>query len=227
MTGLLDGLPEASRWRLLVDAAKLGAESQGYKLTRVPGRGLSNVWNMQKGGKTEVAAIRTTRDRWIAFPPLKGGTSWKTLDDVETVIVAAVDSKENPQNIEVYIFPAAEVRKRFDAAYAARSAAGHVKRDDFGMWVALDHDPRGIASSIGSGITEKYKPLSVYSISSLLSENVNQPAQAGETIVPEEPTEPETAPTTISEVMDWARRRVAEIEKIQVEAVKLDLKIEY
>ena len=103
------------------DAAKKGAEAEGYTLTRVPGRGLSNVWNVQRERKTQTAAIRTTRDRSIAFSPLKHGKKWKTLDDVEVVIVAVVDSKEDPQQVEVYIFPANEVRPRFEAAYAELS----------------------------------------------------------------------------------------------------------
>ncbi len=96
MAGLLAGLSEAARWRLLVDAAKQAAGKAGYKLTRVPGRGLSNIWSMEKGGKTQMAAIRTTRDRWIAFPPLNGGTEWKTLDDVKLVVVAAVELEREP-----------------------------------------------------------------------------------------------------------------------------------
>ena len=51
MSNLLEGLSEAARWRLLVAAAKGAAEAQGYKLTRVPGRGLSNIWNMGKDGR--------------------------------------------------------------------------------------------------------------------------------------------------------------------------------
>jgi len=43
---------------------------------------------------------------FAAKRPLKGGTKWKTLDDVKMVVVADVDSKDNPQKIEVYIFPA-------------------------------------------------------------------------------------------------------------------------
>lgn len=228
MTKLLDGMPDMPRWRLLVDAAKRAAEEAGYSLSRVPGRGLSNMWNVEKGGKAQKAAIRTTRDRWIAFPPLKGGTKWKTLDEVEVVIVAAVDAKDSPQNIEVYIFPAAEVRKRFDAAYAARTKAGQVHKDNFGMWVAIDHDARGIASSVGSGIGEKFKRVAVYSIASLLATNAGQQEAPVDGEVEIDEAEPLKArPSTIAEVMAWARERVAEIAGVRVEAVKLDLKVEY
>ena len=82
-------------------------------MQRRPGRGLSNIFEVTKDGTNTTACIRTTRDRWFAFPPLAGATRWKTLDDVENVIVAAVNSKENPEKVEVYIFPADEVRRRF------------------------------------------------------------------------------------------------------------------
>jgi len=180
-----------------------------------------------KNGKAQVAAIRTTRDRWIAFQPLDDGAKWKTLDDVELVIVAAVDSKDDPKNIEVYIFPGKEVRKRFDAAFAARTADGQFNKDGYGMWVALDTDSRGIASSVGSGIVEKYKRVAVYSIESLLSTQAVQTSKPEEESLSDEDTEITGRPTTIAEVMAWARERVAEIAGVRIDAVKLDLKVEY
>ena len=115
-------LSESERWRLMVDAAKAGMAAQGYSLARVPGRGMSNVWNVTKDGETRMASIRTTRDRYIAFPPLEGGTKWKTLDDVEMVAVATVDSKDAPEKVEVYLFPADDVRQRFNAQCDDRCA---------------------------------------------------------------------------------------------------------
>jgi hypothetical protein len=223
MANLLNGLTESTKWRLLVGAAKKATVAQGYTLSRVPGRGLSNIWNISKNGKTNVASIRTTRDRWIAFPPLEGGTKWKTLDDVETVIVAAVDSRENPEKIEVYIFPAEEVRKRFDAAYAARIEDGRTIKDNFGMWVALDRGEHGLATSVGSGILDQYKPIAVYSISELLGENLSEEVEGDEPL----PEAPEANLSTIADVMVWARDRVAQLAGVRAEAVKLDLKIEY
>src|SRR4051794_5720938 len=124
MTNVLEGLSETVKWHLMVEAAKRGAMADGYALDRVPGRGLSNVWMITKNGKSQKASIRTTRDRWFAFPPLDNGKKWKTLDEVDVVIVATVDDRHDPKNVEVYMFPAAEVRKRFDASFAARVAAG-------------------------------------------------------------------------------------------------------
>jgi len=231
MTNRLEGLSETVRWRLMVEAAKKGAISQGYALQRVPGRGLSNIWTITKDGKPQRASIRTTRDRWIAFPSLAKGTKWRTLDDVEVVIVASVDSREEPENVEVYIFPADEVRKRFHAAYAARVNDGQKVRDNFGMWVGLDRDERGIAASVGSGIIEKYKRVEVYPIEELLAQNADKLAAAEESASEAEIVETAEASsphfTTIAEVMAWAREQLAEIAGVKLNAIKLDLKIEY
>lgn len=169
MVNRLDGLSETVKWHVMVQGAKQGAEAQGYVLDRVPGRGLSNIWTITKNGKSQKACIRTTRDRWFAFPPLDGGKKWKTLNEVDVVIVAAVDSRDDPENVEVYIFPATEVRKRFDAAYAARTNAGQTVRINFGMWVGLDQDARNIPASVGSGIIDTFKAVAVFPIVDLLA----------------------------------------------------------
>jgi hypothetical protein len=226
MNVLLDDLSESARWRMMVDAAKAGMLAQGYALERVPGRGMSNIWNVTKDGETRMASIRTTRDRYIAFPPLEGGTKWKTLDDVDLVVVATVDSKDGPEKVEVYLFPADDVRQRFNAHYAARLNEGQSIKDNFGMWVGLDRDDRGIAASVGTGILEKYEPIGIYAISDLLAEHPPTEANDEEhTKTASEQATPTLA--TIAEVMAWARTRVAEIAGVKAEAVKLDLKVEY
>jgi hypothetical protein len=162
----------------MVEAAKRGAEAEGYTLDRVPGRGLSNIWTITKNGRSQRASIRTTRDRWFAFPPLNHGKKWKTLDEVDLVIVAAVDDRHEPENVEVYIFPATEVRERFDAAFAARTGAGQTVRINFGMWVGLDEDTRNIAASVGSGIIDKYKAVAVFPLVDLLADSSVEDASA-------------------------------------------------
>jgi hypothetical protein len=219
-------------WRLLVYAAKKGAAEAGYTLSRVPGRGLSNIWNLQKNGETQVASIRTTRDRWIAFPPMEGGKRWKTLDEVDLVVVAALDSKDDPKNVEVYIFPATDVRHRFDAAYAARTEDDHMLHDGFGMWVNLDPDNRVTASSVGSGIIQDYKQVALYPMATLVAEmraegSSDELAEPEEALTQSEQRSSPRQPATIAEVMAWARERVAEMAGVRVEAVKLDLKLEY
>lgn len=227
MVNELEYLSPSVRWRLMVEAAKKGMLDNGYELERIPGRGMSNMWNATKDGVTRATSIRTTRDRYIAFPPLEGGTKWKTLDDVELVVVATVDSKDDPEKVEVYLFPANDVRQRFNAHYAARSNEGQSIKDNFGMWIGLDRDDRGIAASVGAGILEKYKPIAIYAISDLLPEN--PPAQANQEQPEAAASEIAVPPTlaTIADVMAWTRTRVAQIAGVQTDAVKLDLRVEY
>jgi hypothetical protein len=217
----------SERWHLLVGAAKRTLERAGYTMTRVPGRGLSNVWTIEKDGKKETASIRTTRDRWIAFPPLAGGTKWKTLDDVTTVIVASVDDRLDPQAVEVYKFDAKEVRKSFADSYAARIGAGHKVDDNFGMWVALDEDTRGMPASIGAGLAVKHPPIETHKMIDLIDDvTVVQAGAAEGAPATEELGEPVQL-VTIAEVMTWARGRVAELAGVTIDAVKLELKVEY
>jgi hypothetical protein len=223
MANHMEGLNPSQRWALLVTAAKEAAQKAGYVLKRVPGRGLSNVWEIAKDGKVERASIRTTRDRWIAYQPLEKGTRWKTLDDVQWVIVAAVDKRDDPENVEVYLFPAADVRKRFKDAYKARIADGQTQQDSFGMWVNLDTDQRGIAASVGSGLVDAFKPIAKFSIKSLLATGTQ--LQSEEPHVPGDMGDVMPTLNTISEVLAWARQQVAQLAGVEISAVKLDLKL--
>src|SRR5690348_1183574 len=80
MSNRLKEMGESAAWHLMVSAALKGGQKLGYALERQPGRGLSNVYEATKDGKMHIVSVRTTRDRWIAFPPLDGGKGWKTLD---------------------------------------------------------------------------------------------------------------------------------------------------
>jgi hypothetical protein len=219
-------LPNKEVWRLLVESAKRAMESAGYGLHRVPGRGLSNLWLFEKNGKRGSASIRTTRDRWFAFPPLDGGSKWKTLDDVDVVLVAAVDRPDNPSDIEVYIFDADVVRSRFKAAYEARVKAGHRVKDNFGMWLKLDRDDRGLPTSVGSGLADYRPPVATFPIADLLGEREGGLAPpSAPTLAPQSAGLPSS--DTISHIMATTRERVAELAGVRLEAVKLDVKIEY
>lgn len=223
-----DSLDEADEpaWGVMVGAATRALKESGFGLKRVPGRGRANVWEITKAGKSLRASIRTSKDRWFAFPPLKRGTKWKTLDTVDVVIVAVVDNARDPKGIEVYLFDAPEVRKRFDASYAARIKAGMTVRDNFGMWVGLDDDPRGLPASVGSGLGAKHKPLGVYRIDDLTAESAGR--DFGDSVQSEQARgEPAAQQRTIAEVMDWARQRIAALSGVGTQSVKLDLKIEY
>ena len=213
------------RRRVLVEAVKRALAEKGCSLARVPGRGRSNVWVVKKNGKDVRASIRTTRDRWIAFPPLDGGNKWKTLDTVETVYIGAVDSKDQPHRVEVYEVPANEVRQRFNEAYVARTKAGQQILDNFGMWINLDADKRGVVASVGSGIAAKHHPIAVYDMASLLH---GQALRASEKLPSDDAGAVAQYPqTTIAQVLADARQRISQLAGVDPAAVKLDIKIEY
>ncbi len=227
MANRLKEMGETASWRLMIRAALKGAEKYGYAMKRQPGRGLSNTWEASKDGETKIASIRTTRDRWIAFPPLDNGTRWKTLDDVELVIVSAVDDPENPQSVDVYLFPAKVVRQRFDKSYAARIENGHIVRDNFGMWVKLDAADTDLPTRAGAGLAVEYPAIAHYSIDELEA-GMPDAAEPVAVEAPHEHHEVDEAPTfaTVGDVLTWARSEIARLSGMSSDAIKLDLKIE-
>lgn len=228
MTNRLKDMGEAASWRLMVSAAVEGAKQLGYELKRQPGRGLSNTYEVTKDGKSSVASVRTTRDRWIAFPPLEGGTRWKTLSDVELVLVSAVDDPVNPQNVDVYLFPADEVRKRFDASYAARIANGHTVRDNYGMWVKLDAGDPEVPSQVGAGLAVDYPRIARFTLDELEASPTPQIVEEVPAALQEEASREEVGgPTlsTVAEVLTFARERIAELTRMPADSIKLDLKM--
>ena len=227
MSNQFKELPSSRTWNILVGAATRALRRAGLEPKRVPGRGRSNIWEVEEGGRHKRVSIRTTQDRWFAFPPRKKATTWKTLDDVDIVIVAAVDDRDDPRIVEVYRFDAEEVRERFNASYAARINAGQTVRDDFGMWLSLDEDDRGLPASVGAGLATAYPPIATFPLEKLLGEINPEPAAT--------PEDGDAAgagvaaalePHTIAEVLDWARTHIATLSGVRKEAVKLDCRIE-
>lgn len=210
-------------WQKLVDAATRTAKErgEGHEPRREPGRGRSNVWTIWHNGKKQLASIRTTQDRWFAFPRVKDG--WKTLDKVDVVIVSAVDDVSKPTNAQVYFFSADEVRKCFDDSYNARIKARRVVRENFGMWISLDRDDRGIPASTGSGLAEKYGPVATYPLADL---SLSDEEWAGDSMELDDPESFEE-PRTISEILAQASTAIAKIAGVKPDKVRLDVKIEH
>ena len=225
MENHFNDMSASQTWALLVSAATRALVNAGFAPKRVPGRGRSNVWEVEENGRRKRVSIRTTKDRWFGFPPLEKGTKWKTLDDVAIVIVAAVDDSDDPRAVEVYRFDAGEVRRRFGASYAARIDAGQKVPDDFGMWLNLDVDDRGLPASIGAGLAAAYPPIATFPLEELIAEPAAKPA-----VVPEDGPAVGTAatrqPQTIADVIDDARKHIATLAGVRTEAVKLDCRIE-
>lgn len=228
MSTRLKIMGQGAAWRLMVRSALKGAEQEGYTFKRQPGRGLSNTYEMTKDGKTKVASVRTTQDRWIAFPPLDKGKRWKTLDDVEVVLVSAVDDRFNPQNLDVYLFPADEVRRRFDASYAARIAEGHAVRDDYGMWVLLDKGDDQVISQVGHSLAVDYPAIAHFTIDELEGEVLDRP-RGQEEEAPIDPMDTESPVhdrlNTIADVLAFAREKIATLSGLPASSIMLELKM--
>lgn len=228
VTNRLKDMGETASWRLMVGAALEGAKAAGYSMKRQPGRGLSNTYEMTKDGTTQIASVRTTRDRFIAFPPLDGGKKWKTLDTADLVLVSAVDDPADPQNVDVYLFPGEEVRKRFDASYAARIQNGHTVRDDFGMWVMIDEGDDAIISQVGHSLAVEYPAIAHFSIDELeagLAPESTQMAAEAAPELKEEVALDTFALSTVADVLTFAREKIAVLTGIPADAIKLDLKM--
>ena len=226
----LKNMGETASWRLMVSAALEGAKAAGYTMKRQPGRGLSNTYEMTKGGKTQIASVRTTRDRYIAFPPLDQGKRWKTLSDADVVLVSAVDDRHNPQNVDVYLFPGDEVRKRFDASYAERIANDHTVPDNYGMWVPLDKGDDAVISQVGHSLAVDYPAIARFTIDELEGGAGLEPET--KRMAAEAASEPEEevsadAPTlnTVAEVLSFARAKIAALTGMPADGIKLDLKM--
>lgn len=227
MADRLKKMGEGAGRRLMVSAAIMALEQQGYTLKRQPGRGLSAVYDAVKGTDKKVLSIRTTRDRWFAFPSLKNGTAWKTLDGSDLVSVAAVDNVENPQAIEVYLFPADEVRERFNASRSARIASGHNVKDDWGMWVILDKGDDSVISQVGHSLALDYPAIATYTIDELEGEASTVKAEAAAIVEEEIDVEQEAAAAlkTVADVLAFAQERIASLTGMPVESIKLELKM--
>lgn len=121
----------------LFGAAVSALEKDGWKVERVAGSGKSSVRRITKGSTSKIVSIRTTQDRSIAFPRIEGDKGWRTLDEVDAVVAASVDDKENPHFARIHMLPGDEMRERFNRTYAARKKAGHVIPVGRGVWLSL------------------------------------------------------------------------------------------
>lgn len=210
-------------WKDMVEAAKESLEQKGLRIEKVPGRGRSNIWRAFEGdGDTQgkKVAIRTSKDRWFAFPAEPNG--WKTLDDVDMVVVATVNDRENPTHFEVFHFDQQEVRKRFDYARKFRVGAGNTVRNGYGMWISIDHVDSDLPHAAGSGLGDEHPFVFSSPIEPFLTDTVAKGKADSEVEVPDGSND-----TSIKGVMDRTRTAIAKIAGVDVANVKLELKIDY
>lgn len=141
--------------KMLRGAAVMALMKRGYEVESFTGRGRppGTFLKLTKDGKESVCTVRSTRDRWIAFHRREDG-GWDTLDKADFVAIAAVDDRQTPTKMEVYLLEQAPVTKAFDAAFEARTNAGHIIKENT-PWVGLDAPKTQSVTAIGAGLADK------------------------------------------------------------------------
>jgi hypothetical protein len=193
---------------------------EGWKVSKIQGFGKSSVRLITKGNRSLKVSIRTSQDTWIAFPRDKKNTKWNTLSDVDVVLAVSVDDSDNPKFANVHWLDAAEVRDRFDRAYAARKAAGHSIPLGRGIWVSL-YRPEADepVNRVGGGIGLAHPAKVTVPLKPSDAEDDNEP---GTTDAPQDDNGDDAAaddeePLTIAE----AKRRLAKSLGVEVSSIKI------
>ncbi|MGO8975281.1 MAG: hypothetical protein ACLQNV_17360 [Steroidobacteraceae bacterium] len=192
--------PEKAAMRVeLFQNAVEALEKQGWTVERIPREGKSSVRRITKDGVTKTVSIRTTQDKWIAFPRNNKNDGWATLRDVDYVVAASVDDRDNPRFAQIHMIEGDEMRARFDRAYAARKAAGFVMPEGRGIWVSLyEKESNDPVSHVGAGAGLAHPPIARVPLTG------EKGAKAGKEMDALD-VEMEEAPLTIAE----AKRRLA------------------
>jgi hypothetical protein len=123
------------RRKTLVEVAKAGLISLGYKLgasLKVPG---AHTFRASLEGKSIRIGIKTCADRWLSIPrDGKGG--YGLLSAVDQVVVVAFDDWQDPNRIQIYLFDPEVITKKAAKAYAEADRMGLKGL----QWLPLDED---------------------------------------------------------------------------------------
>jgi hypothetical protein len=160
MTNIFKSPEKHDRKRRLFQIGVQALQKEGWTVTREKLR-KSSVRRITKNGERKLVAIRTTQDRWLAFPSKPNGTGWITLDDVDVVLAVSVDGNVPPREALVHWLPAAEMRERFDLASKARKKAGRASSKRRGVWIPLYHraDESENVGYVGGGAGLDHPPI--------------------------------------------------------------------
>jgi hypothetical protein len=186
----------------LMHAAEEALKKDGWKVERIARSGKSSVRRMTKGNLEKTVSIRTSQDTWIAFPRTLDDRAWATLSDVDYVVAASVDSRDNPRFVRVHLIEGDEMRARFDRAYVSRKKAGHSLPVGRGIWLSLyEKEAQDPVSLVGAGAGLDYPAIAIVP---LLDQGSDSIVKESDSPQPLEGATNET-PLTISQ----AKRRLA------------------
>jgi hypothetical protein len=165
MTDIFGRPEKLSRKTELYDLALLALRELGYTVERVEGSRKSSVRRITKNGKSQIVTIRTSQDTWIAFPRNDDDTAWEPLSEVDVVVAASVDDKDDPKFACIHLIPAREMVERFDRARNAKKKAGHVIPEKRGVWLSLyKEEASEPVNLVGAGAGLKHPPIAKYEL---------------------------------------------------------------
>jgi hypothetical protein len=186
----------------LFRAAQQALEKDGWRVERIARSGKSSMRRITKGKLEKTVSIRTSQDTWIAFPRTSDDRNWATLADVDYVVAASVDSRDDPRFAQVHLIEGGEMRARFDRAYAARKKAGYTIARGRGIWLSLyEEESEDPVTLVGAGAGRDHPAIAKVPLSGQKSDLVFE--EPGSQI--SEGTTSET-PLTIAQ----AKRRLAQ-----------------
>lgn len=187
-------------------------KNNGWTVERIPREGKASVRRITKGDVTKKVSIRTTQDRWIAFPRNDADNGWATLGEVDWVVAVSVDNRDNPRFAQVHMIDGDEMRARFDRAYAARRNAGYTLPKGRGVWVSLyDSESNDPVTHVGAGAGLSHPPIARVPLT-VQSEAVERNADSSNFELNE-------APLTIPE----AKRRLAQSFGVSEDSIKITI----
>ena len=211
MTNIFGTPKKVTLRRQLFEIGIRTLEQEGWRIERVSGSGKSSVRRIVRGSERKIVSIRTSQDRWIAFPRNKTDQGWVTLSEVDAVVAVSVDDQDDPRFALVHMIDGGEMRDRFDRAYRARKEAGHTIPLGRGMWVSLyEQEASEPTNRVGAGAGLVYGPIA----REALSDEIHP--QVSEEDIPAPESEP---PLTIIE----AKRRLALAFGVDPESVKITI----
>lgn len=157
MTNIYGRPEKLARQHKLIELGERALKKEGWLIENVSGK--APIYHVVKGKKKRTVSIRTTQDTRVSFQRKADDSGWTTLDEVDFVVIATVDDKDDPKYGLAYLVDGGEMRKRFNRNYQARLKAGQKQPADHGMWVPMfEPENPSLPSSKGGGIAIGRQP---------------------------------------------------------------------
>jgi hypothetical protein len=139
--------------KMLRGLVQVGLKQKGYDVEVLKGTGGARL-RLSKDGKTNLALVRTSSDRWLGWMRKEDG-EWRGMGDGNLIIAAVLDSDEKPTKAEIYAFDPADVQKAFKDNLAAREASSPDLKKTAPIFVCMDETKGKGAANVGSNLKAK------------------------------------------------------------------------